>query len=75
MKEILHLENLSRNMTTLAESIPCLKNDNDSGVEMERMNITPNYTDYMLFAKNGTTRRIIKDVFAVDSINFGYKLL
>jgi len=42
---------------------------------MDRENKTPKYPNYMLFAKNEQTRRIINEVFADDFKNFGYKTL
>jgi len=72
VKEIFHLETLSNDMSKLAENIPCLKN---GPLEMDHSNKTPNYPDYMLFARNKKTRRIINEVFADDFKNFAYKPL
>jgi len=72
VKEIFHLETLSNDMSKLAENIPCLKN---GPIEMDHSNKTPNYPDYMLFAKNKQTRSIINEVFADDFKNFAYKPL
>jgi len=72
VKEIFHLETLSNDMSKLAENIPCLKN---GPLEMDHSNKTPNYPDYMLFARNKETRRIINEVFADDFKNFAYKPL
>ena len=72
VKEIFHLEDLSTDISKLAENIPCL---NSGSLEMDHSNKTPNYPDYMLFAKNEQTRSIINEIFADDFKNFGYTLL
>jgi hypothetical protein len=70
VKEIFHLEDLSNDISKLAENIPCLKSGQ---LEMDHSNKTPNYPDYMLFAKNKQTRSIINEVFAEDFKILGYK--
>jgi hypothetical protein len=70
VKEIFHLEDLSNDISKLAENIPCLKS---GPLEMDHSNKTPNYPDYMLFAKNKQTRSIINEVFAEDFKILGYK--
>ena len=70
VKEIFHLEDLSTDISKLAENIPCL---NRGPLEMDHSNKTPNYPEYMLFAKNEQTRSIINEIFADDFKNFGYK--
>jgi len=66
VKDIFKLETLSNDMSRLAKNIPCLKNNNNgpASLEMDHSNKTPTYPDYMLFAKNKETRRIINEVFA-----------
>lgn len=72
---IFHLESLSQDMSELANAIPCLKDSEDGVVEMQHANTGPSsYPHYMRFAENRRTRRIIREVFEVDFINFGYKL-
>ena len=72
VKEIFHLEDLSKDITKLAEHIPCLKS---GPLEMDHSNKTPNYPNYMLFAKNEQTRSIINEVFADDFKNLEYSPL
>ena len=75
--EIFHLESLDENVHKLAKAIPCLKNNQqreNKKVEMVHSNITSNkYPDYKLFTKNKTTKKIMKEVYAADFRNFGYK--
>merc|ERR1711865_689112 len=79
VKDIFKLETLSHDLSRLAEHIPCLhnKNNNNNGqsasLEMDHSNKTPTYPDYMLFASNIQTRRIINEVFADDFKNFDYQ--
>ncbi|OEU09275.1 hypothetical protein FRACYDRAFT_248612 [Fragilariopsis cylindrus CCMP1102] len=72
VKEIFYLEDLSKDITKLAEHIPCLKS---GPLEMDHSNKTPNYPNYMLFAKNEQTRSIINEVFADDFKNLEYSPL
>merc|ERR1712238_141213 len=81
VKDIFKLETLSHDLSRLAEHIPCLHNKNNNNIgqsaslEMDHSNKTPTYPDYMLFAKNKHTRRIINEVFADDFKNFDYQPL
>ena len=71
MKDIFKLENLSEDMSKLVDAVPCL--DGKDG--MEHANTTASYPKpYSLYGKNDRTNRIVKEVFEVDSKNFGYEL-
>jgi len=72
VQEIFHLEDLSKDISKLADNIPCLKN---GSLDMEKHNKTPKYPNYMLFAKRERTRTIINEVFAEDFKNLGYEPL
>ena len=86
VKDVFKLEELSKDLSTLGENIPCLKNTeigngNSSGngscgpLQMTKENKTSKYPNYMLFAKNEQTKMIINEVFADDFKNFGYDVL
>merc|ERR1712157_301157 len=77
VKNIIKLEELSKNMALLSNDIPCLKEtENEANQnEMIHVNKAPPYPDYRLFANNENTRRIIEEVFAADFRNLGYSLL
>ncbi|KAL7544432.1 hypothetical protein ACHAWF_007811 [Thalassiosira exigua] len=66
---IVKLEDLSGNPSLLSEYIPCLK-----GAEMEERNKTPKYPDFMRFAENERTKKIMQEVYAEDFATFGYEL-
>lgn len=76
VKRIFKLEDLSDDMSQLAEAIPCLKHDLEDGqkVELIHENTTPKYPNFMLFAKNKKTNAILREVYAPDFQNFGYSL-
>jgi hypothetical protein len=75
IEKIFRFEDLSEDMSELAESIPCLKKGSEGNeVQMPNLNLSPKYPHYMLFANNERTRNIIKEVFAADFKNFGYEL-
>lgn len=74
VKSIFRLEELSKNMDILTHAIPCLENENEEHVEMEKSNVTPDYPDIEMFKSNEQTMRIIREVYAVDFKNFGYEL-
>uniref|UniRef100_A0A7S4RXA4 JmjC domain-containing protein n=1 Tax=Ditylum brightwellii TaxID=49249 RepID=A0A7S4RXA4_9STRA len=69
VKDFYKLEELSEDMSVLANRIPCLKN---GPLDMLKKNETPKYPDFMLFAKAERTKKIINEVFADDFKNFGY---
>ena len=75
VKKVYKLEELSdeRTMTELADAIPCLKNS-EGVISLRNDNISPSYPHYMLFAENANTKRIMKEVYAVDFHNFGYEM-
>eukprot|EP00535_Pseudo-nitzschia_heimii_P007448 CAMPEP_0197184054 /NCGR_PEP_ID=MMETSP1423-20130617/9110_1 /TAXON_ID=476441 /ORGANISM="Pseudo-nitzschia heimii, Strain UNC1101" /LENGTH=959 /DNA_ID=CAMNT_0042634773 /DNA_START=105 /DNA_END=2984 /DNA_ORIENTATION=- len=69
VKEFYKLEELSHDVSHLAENIPCLKN---GPLDMAKENKTSKYPNFMQFAKNEATKKIINEVFADDFKNFGY---
>mmetsp|Transcript_1023 Transcript_1023/g.2367 ORF Transcript_1023/g.2367 Transcript_1023/m.2367 type:complete len:956 (-) Transcript_1023:134-3001(-) len=69
VKDFYKLEELSKDITSLADKIPCLKN---GPLDMAKENKTSKYPHFMLFAKDEQTKKIIKEVFADDFKNFGY---
>ena len=75
------MEELSKDLSTLGENIPCLKNTEFGSVngplQLTMENTTLKYPNYMLFAKNELTKMIImNEVFADDSFkNSGYDAL
>jgi len=69
VKDIYKLEELSKDISTLAKYIPCLKN---GPLEMTKENKTSKYPHYTLFAEDEQTKKIINEVFAVDFKNLGY---
>lgn len=69
VKDFYKLEELSKDISTLAEKIPCLKN---GPLDMAKENKTSKYPNFMLFAKDEQTKKIINEVFADDFKNFGY---
>ncbi|KAL7551968.1 hypothetical protein ACHAWF_015178 [Thalassiosira exigua] len=66
---ILKLEDLSGNPFLLSDYIPCLQ-----GAKMEKRNKTPKYPDFMRFAENERTKKIMHEVYAEDFETFGYTL-
>ena len=87
VKDVFKLEQLSKDLSTLGENIPCLKNNefgngvgNGNGsdgppLQLTKENKTSKYPNYMLFAKNEQTKMIMNEVFADDFKNFGYDAL
>lgn len=71
VQKVYKLEDLSKDITELANAIPCLKSGD---ISMANDNITPKYPHYMLFSENANTKRIIQEVYAVDFENFGYEM-
>ena len=71
VKDVFKLEELSGDVSKLSGNIPCL----GSLEKMYRKNTTPTYPDYMLFAENKRTNKIINEVFADDFTNFNYEPL
>ena len=69
VKDIYKLEELSKDISTMAEKIPCLKN---GPLDMAKVNKTSKYPHYTLFAKNEATKKIINEVYADDFKNLGY---
>lgn len=69
VKDFYKLEELSKDISKLADKIPCLKN---GPLDMAKENKTSKYPHYTLFAKNEETKKIINEVFAEDFKNFGY---
>lgn len=86
MDDIFRLEELSSNMTKLVKMIPCLGHQSKSNqynanhmsrmlkAEMIHANESPKYPNYRLFSKNVATNHIMKELYAVDYINFGYTI-
>eukprot|EP00536_Pseudo-nitzschia_multiseries_P009753 jgi/Psemu1/288658/fgenesh1_pg.282_\ len=72
VKHFFKLEELSKDISELADNIPCLKN---GPLNMAKENKTSKYPNFMLFAKDEQTKNIINEVFADDFRNFGYKPL
>ena len=72
IQDIYKLEELSSDISKLADNIPCLKN---GSLDMARENKTSKYPHYTLFAKNEETKKIINEVFAEDFKNLGYDAL
>mmetsp|Transcript_3210 Transcript_3210/g.8883 ORF Transcript_3210/g.8883 Transcript_3210/m.8883 type:complete len:361 (+) Transcript_3210:1180-2262(+) len=68
-KDFYKLEELSKDISVLANKIPCLKN---GPLDMAKKNKTSKYPDFMLFAKDERTKKIINEVFADDFKIFGY---
>jgi len=69
VKKTFRLEDISKDMSGLAEAVPCL---GKGRLEMDQKNKTPKYPDYTRFAKNEQTKKIINEVFAEDFKNFDY---
>ena len=69
VQDIYKLEELSKDISKLAEKIPCL---NDGSLEMSKKNKTAKYPDWKLFAENEETKKIINEAFADDFKNLGY---
>jgi hypothetical protein len=69
VKDIYKLEELSKDISTLAKYIPCL---NNGSLEMTKENKTSKYPHYTLFAEDEKTKKIINEVFAADFKNLGY---
>ena len=69
VKDIYKLEEISNDISKMAEKIPCLKN---GPLDMAKKNKTSKYPDYTLFAKDATTKKIINEVFADDFKLLGY---
>ncbi len=69
VKDIYKLEELSKDISKLAEKIPCLKS---GPLEMDKKNKTSKYPDWKLFTENEETKKIINEVFAEDFKHLGY---
>lgn len=69
VKDIYKLEELGKDISTLAKNIPCLKN---GPLDMAKENKTSKYPHYSLFAKDEVTKKIINEVFADDFKHLGY---
>eukprot|EP00533_Pseudo-nitzschia_delicatissima_P000458 CAMPEP_0116110366 /NCGR_PEP_ID=MMETSP0327-20121206/17864_1 /TAXON_ID=44447 /ORGANISM="Pseudo-nitzschia delicatissima, Strain B596" /LENGTH=950 /DNA_ID=CAMNT_0003603507 /DNA_START=7 /DNA_END=2859 /DNA_ORIENTATION=+ len=69
VKDMYKLEDLSTDISTLAKNIPCLKK---GPLELAKKNKTSKYPDFMLFAEDEETKKIINEVFADDFKNLGY---
>ena len=67
--DIYKLEELSKDISTLAKNIPCLKN---GPLDMAKENKTSKYPHYSLFAKHEVTKKIINEVFADVFKHLGY---
>ena len=72
IKDIYQLEELSKDISKLADNIPCLKN---GPLDMAKENKTSKYPHYLLFAKDEQTKNIINEVFADDFKHLGYDAL
>jgi hypothetical protein len=72
IQDIFKLEELSQDISKLADNIPCLKN---GPLDMAKENKTSKYPHYTLFAQDEVTKRIINEVFAEDFIHLGYDAL
>lgn len=72
IQDIFKLEELSTDISKLADNIPCLKN---GPLDMAKENKTSKYPHYTLFAQDEVTKRIINEVFADDFIHLGYDAL
>jgi hypothetical protein len=72
IKNIFKLEELSKDISKLADNIPCLKNGH---LDMAKENKTSKYPHYTLFAQDELTKKIINEVFADDFKHLGYDAL
>ena len=80
VKDVFKMEELSKDLSTLGENIPCLKNTEFGSVngplQLTMENTTLKYPNHMLFAKHRQTKMIImNEVFADDFKNSGYDAL